>query len=596
MSLLKQLITSVTLAMAIVLIGVTHFSIDAARHYLDLQLQAQSESAATTMALILSQEPNQDPVTRTLLLTVLFDSGNFRDIAFVNADGHVEVQFGPTRQDSLGHRAAAPVPAWFDHWLPLEPHEAQQAVTDGWRELGVLRLSANDAFARVALWKGTLRIAAITLAAGLAWALFVLFLMRWLRRALQEDVQARIDALAHADADAQLPPIRHGALAELRDVTDSIDRAHEQVQATVAEHEETILQLELDLNRDPTTGLANRKFFINALRQMTEQPESGQPERGHLFLYRHCHLHRLNQSIGRKRVDHWLREVGHEIEAALRQSMGPQAWLARLNGSDFVCLLPGMEGPDAIQMVQGLHNRLMALRLHTDPAAPCRFATALTDYHAGEAGTDILARLDTALMRAESSQHQQIEYLPGTHDAHTPKPTSAGEQQWRRLLERALENGHISLHTEPDPGYPDPAHRLLAWQMLYDPAQENPMSGHEFLPAAARLGLAGEYDLNGLALALAWLREHPQELVLRISLASLLDRTFLARCAATLAEEHPEVRNRLITELDAFSLGTSPKETIAFAHAVQTHGVAIALRRVDEQVETLLHLKTLQPA
>lgn len=122
------------------------------------------------------------------------------------------------------------------------------------------------------------------------------------------------------------------------------------------------------------------------------------------------------------------------------------------------------------------------------------------------------------------------------------------------------------------------------------------MSGHEFLPAAARLGLAGEYDLNGLALALAWLREHPQELVLRISLASLLDRTFLARCAATLAEEHPEVRNRLITELDAFSLGTSPKETIAFAHAVQTHGVAIALRRVDEQVETLLHLKTLQPA
>ncbi|MFA5663817.1 LapD/MoxY N-terminal periplasmic domain-containing protein [Castellaniella sp.] len=597
MSLLKQLITSVTLAMAVVLIGATAFSIDAARHYLNLQLQAQSESAATTMALTLSQEPNQDPVIRELLLTVLFDTGNFQDISFVNMAGQTELLLDQPHDATLVRRTAlSHVPAWFDRWLPLERHEAQQAVSDGWRELGVVRLTANDEFARASLWRSTLQIIGITLAAGLAWALFAWFLIRWLRRALQDDVQIRIEALARGDIDTGLPPIRHGALTELQGVTQSIDWVYEQVQATAAEREEKIQQLELDLNRDPTTGLANRKFFIHALRQATEQPEPGQPAHGHIFLYRHCHLQRLNQRIGRERVDHWLRDTGREIEAVLQQLVGAQAWLARLNGSDFVCLLPNLEGPEAIQMAHRLHSRLMALRLHTDHADTCGFAAAVTNYRSGETGSDILARLDTALMRAESSRHQHIEYLPSADDENTTQSINAAEQQWRQLLEQALQEQRIHLHTEPDPGCPEPESRMLAWQMLHDPAHAGPISGFEFLPAAARTGLSGAYDLNGLSLALAWLREHPQALVLRISLASLLEEGFLSRCLAILADEQPAICERLITELDAFGLDACPKETMAFARAVRTQGVAIALRRLDEQVEALLDLKELQPA
>ena len=55
MSLLKQLLLSVTIAIAAILTGVLAFSIDAARTYLDGQLQSESDNTASALALLLSQ-------------------------------------------------------------------------------------------------------------------------------------------------------------------------------------------------------------------------------------------------------------------------------------------------------------------------------------------------------------------------------------------------------------------------------------------------------------------------------------------------------------------------------------------------------------
>ena len=77
MSLLKQLLLSVSCAILAILVGTLWFSVDSARQYLSSQLQAQAESAATSLALTLSQPSNQDPVTQELLIAALYDTGQF---------------------------------------------------------------------------------------------------------------------------------------------------------------------------------------------------------------------------------------------------------------------------------------------------------------------------------------------------------------------------------------------------------------------------------------------------------------------------------------------------------------------------------------
>src|SRR3546814_19036169 len=97
-------------------------------------------------------------------------------------------------------------PRWFIELLPLAPHDAQRQVSDGWRQVGMVHLRAADGYARDVLWHSTLRIVALTVGAGILWALFVMVLMRWLRRALHEEVMERVRAMAENRAPAPLQP------------------------------------------------------------------------------------------------------------------------------------------------------------------------------------------------------------------------------------------------------------------------------------------------------------------------------------------------------------------------------------------------------
>lgn len=589
MSLLRQLLLSVTLAILVILAGATIFSIDSARRYLDAQLQGQSDSTATSLALTLSQPSNQDPAVRELLLSVLFDSGQFRMVEFLDPSGRILIR----REIEGGRDGDVTAPDWFSHLLPLERHEAQRQVTNGWSQLGIVRLQSNDAYARNALWIGTSRIVMLTLGAGILWGLFVFALMRWLRRALKDDVTARVQAMAQGASGGDLPPVRHPAMAELREATRIIARTHERVRATAVEHQSRIESLELELNQDAVTGLANRKYFINEFRRLLEQPSPGQGEAGHVMLFRQCDLRSINQNMSRPVVDQWLRNVGQLVMEVLHERLGPQAWLARLNGSDFVFILSMMPGPAAVRVAQAVGEILQAQRLQLGQAGLCRWRMVLTDFEPGEGFSDVLSRLDEALMRAESAGHTDVEYLPDEALRGMTGGRGGGEQAWRTLLRNALDEGWFALATQRDP-LPTAEDRTLGLLALHEPGASEPLSGYLFMPPAVRLGLSSACDAQAVSLGLGWLRAHPGDLVLRASLASILHEEFRAEVAGLLAGT-PDQSARLLIELDSYGLVAHHAQVVAFAAMLRKHGVRLGLRRFAEQPEALLYLHELRP-
>lgn len=588
MSLLRQLLLSVTLAILVILVGAIWFSISSARQYLDTQLQGQSDTTATSLALTLSQPSNHDPTVRELLLSVLFDSGEFRVVEFLDPTGRIMVR---RQLDDEGESANAP--RWFSHLLPLQRHEAQRQVTDGWSQLGVVRLQANDAYARDTLWASTVRIVVLTVVAGLLWGLFVFLLMRWLRRALHNDVMARVQAMANPGADTDLPPAGQSAIVELREVTQIIASTHERVRATASEREARIESLEIELNQDPVTGLANRKYFINELRRLLEHPASSDADGGHVMLFRQCDLQTINQTMSRQVVDQWLHNVGQLVLGVLRERLGPDAWLARLNGSDFAFMLPLVPGPVAVRIAQTVGEILQAQRIQLGQAGMCRWRMVLTDYEAGEDLSDVLARLDEALMRAESAGHVEVEYLPG-EAARSISGGRGGEQAWRELLRNALDQGWFSLMTQNDGSVAGANGRKLGLLTMLEPGAGEPLSGHLFMPPAVRLGLSAACDLQAIKLGIAYLRNQAGELSVWVSLASILQEEFQGDVSDVLLKS-PELSARLVVELDSYGLVAHRAQFIAFGAMLREHGVRLGLRRFAEQPEALLYLHELQP-
>ena len=220
MSLLKQLLISVTVAIVAILIGTLAFSIGAARQYLDGQLQSESENAASSLALSLSQPANQDSVTQELLMMALFDGGQFKLIRLASPQG--ETLFERRRDNGTTESSAAAAkprqsaaPRWFVEMLPLRSPKAERVISDGWKQVGQLTLVVDDSYASQALWGSSVRLAGVVVLAGLAWAFFVVLLFRWFRKVLQQEISAQVQAIGRQPDEAESAQPARAAVAEL---------------------------------------------------------------------------------------------------------------------------------------------------------------------------------------------------------------------------------------------------------------------------------------------------------------------------------------------------------------------------------------------
>lgn len=601
MSLLKQLLISVTVAILAILTGALAFSIGAARQYLDGQLQSESENAATSLALSLSQPANQDLVTQELLMMALFDGGQFRRIVLTSPQE--QVLFERKRSEGSADEVrknggAVRAPQWFAQLLPLHAPQAQRVISDGWKQVGQLTLEVDDSYARQALWGSSVRMAGLVVTAGLAWALFVVLLLKWFRRVLQQEISARVHAIGRQSPNALTTALvlpQRTAVAELLPVLSAIADTRERVQATSQEQMARIESLELEVNRDPVTQLPNRKYFVNELRRALGGADDVVVH-GYVMLFRQRDLPALNTQMARASADAWLTSVGAQVNQVLKDHGEGGPVLARLNGSDFVVLMPVLAGPQAMLLVQQIRQVLLSMRVMLTGGHWCRWSFALTDYSSSSSVTGVLSRLDYGLMRAESSGQADVEFVAYGDDEVVSN--MAGETLWRQMLITSLETPGALLLTVQQLLFNDShdAQQRSEASLSLRSASGEVLMGSLFLPVAVRLGLSADFDLSAVVLARRWLQQEPQgELVLRISLSSLAQADFLPRLRDQLqAVEWRAHLPRLCLELDAHGLIAYPHEMLELCRTVAALGAGMGLRRLDQQLQALIQLHKLQ--
>src|SRR5699024_6959424 len=91
-------------------------------------------------------------------------------------------------------------------------------------------------------------------------------------------------------------------------------------------------------------------------------------------------LAEINRVLVRSLVDDWLLSLGQGLQAQVQEHAGAtQHVLGRLNGSDFVLLIEGVDAALLQGLVQAIHYELMRQRIHLDSGEFCRWALAQTD-------------------------------------------------------------------------------------------------------------------------------------------------------------------------------------------------------------------------
>lgn len=535
---------------------------------LDAQLQTDSENAASTIALLVSVSQH-DSASTARVLDAVFQQGRYQSLSLEGPSG--QALYEGQRMRTQG---AADTTSWFDSLIAIEPHLAQRVVP----EVGTVRLVMDAQAARDVLRTHAQQWVLLALGIALFWALFVAALLSRFRRERVGGPGALGDAPEVKVKESVSPQS-----AEL------LDEVGERVPPTIDEQMARIEMLEIELNRDPVTGMANRAYFLNELKRLLRDDGGMGAVSGYVLLMRQRDMAEMLNQTTRADMDDWLRLLGQRVMGVLDEYPTLRLLTARLSGNDFVVLFPIGGGPEVTRPAQRLRQILETLRVPLDSHRMSRWALAMTDYTAGCTSKEVLTRLDMALMYAESAGHTDIEFI--SHADHEDPIPKVGETSWRALLNQALHRDQLSLNVTAVVYEGDELpERSEGELVLHETLGQAPLSGFLFMPAATRLGLSGACDVRAVALGLTWLGNHSGMLVLRLSLSSLLDEHFVDDVVRVCVDVDREILGRLTLELDAHGLNSYAEQLKAFTRSLRSLGVHIGLRRLDEQPDALQHI------
>ncbi|WP_199441714.1 EAL domain-containing protein [Umezawaea beigongshangensis] len=412
-----------------------------------------------------------------------------------------------------------------------------------------------------------------------------------------EDV---VDALVRRDArEALVVPLRganqllgaveaHDRLSRWR----GFGKADIQLLRTLASHLATavdnrrlLARLRHDAYHDPLTGLLNRPGFREAVAEPLRQTPASVVLRVDLDV-----LSTVSDALGQA----WGNRMVVAAGRRMRDSLGPDVPLARLEGGSFAVFLAGAKAEHAHEIAERLRAGLSVPypvdRLTVE-------ATAIVGYVAKSVCEVDEPDVDAMLQRADVAVRATSEAEPVRSYAPSMGQIFLRRFQLVTQFRHALEGGQISVHYQPKVALPSRqvvgAEALVRWKH----PEFGRVDPDEFVPAVEATGLVDvltDFVMDrALERVRMWLdRGLRMSIAVNLSVRTLADEQFPDRVAVAL--EHHDVPPGLLTfELTESGVMADPERALPVLRRLHALGVVLAVDDFGTGYSSLAYLRQL---
>ncbi|HVW44148.1 MAG TPA: EAL domain-containing protein [Amycolatopsis sp.] len=356
--------------------------------------------------------------------------------------------------------------------------------------------------------------------------------------------------------------------------------------ATALDNRRLLATLRHDAYHDPLTGLLNRPGF----RQVAREPLRARLDAAVLRVDLDV-FSTVSDALGYVWADRMVIAAGRRI----RDALGPDVPLARLEGASFAALLVGCQGARIHEAAERLRAELSAPypvdRITVEANAMVGYATPVEED--GDEGADIdvlLQRADVAV-RATRGGEEVRGYAP-----------SMGQIFLRRFqmvtqFRQAIEEGQVSVHYQPKVSLP--SKQVLGVEALvrWVHPEFGKLDPDEFVPAVEAAGLIGVLTEFVLEQALVRVRKWMDEglrvsVAVNLSVRNLADDDFPAKVEQAL--ERFAVPPELLTfELTESGVMADPQKALPILRELHTLGIVLAVDDFGTGYSSLAYLRQL---
>ena len=280
-----------------------------------------------------------------------------------------------------------------------------------------------------------------------------------------------------------------------------------------------------DAFHDALTGLPNRMFFMDQLKQSVQRVKRQQQAPFAVLFLDVDRFKTINDSLGHMVGDQLLIAIATKLRANVR----PGDTVARLGGDEFTILLDSLKSPDdAIDMARRLLSNLSEHFKLPDRevfiTASIGIALSINGYEHAE---EVLRDADTAMYQAKSLGRARYEVFDKGMHVKAPDLVEIETDLWRALERDELTLDYqpiVSLRTGGIAGF----EALLRWMH----PSRGMVSPLEFISVAEETGLIipiGQWVLNqACRQTREWQKRYPQKPPLQVSV-NLSPKQFMQR-------------------------------------------------------------------
>ncbi|GAA3841191.1 EAL domain-containing protein [Saccharothrix violaceirubra] len=408
------------------------------------------------------------------------------------------------------------------------------------------------------------------------------------------------DALGRREAqEALVVPLRAGT--QLLGVVEAHDRlsrwrgfgkADIQLLRTLASHLSTavdnrrlLARLRHDAYHDPLTGLLNRPGLREATGEPMRQADLAVVVRVDLDV-----LSTVSDALGQVWGNQMLVTAGRR----LRDELGPEVPLARLEGGSFAALLLDRTAERIEEIAERLRNALSVPypveRFTVEASAVVGWAST-ADCEVEDPDADALLQRADVAVSATNENNPLRAYAP-----------SMGQMFLRRFqlvtqFRSAVENGQISVHYQPKVALPSRqvvgAEALVRWKH----PEFGRVDPDEFVPAVEATGLVDvltDFVMDkAMERVRLWLdRDLRMSVAVNLSVRTLADEEFPDRVGRALVR-HGVPPELLTFELTESGVMADPERALPVLRRLHTMGVVLAVDDFGTGYSSLAYLRQL---
>ncbi|MEV0682222.1 bifunctional diguanylate cyclase/phosphodiesterase, partial [Actinosynnema sp. NPDC050436] len=346
-----------------------------------------------------------------------------------------------------------------------------------------------------------------------------------------------------------------------------------------------LARLRHDAYHDPLTGLLNRPGFREAGNEPMRQADTSVVVRIDLDV-----LSTVSDALGQA----WGNRMVVAAGRRLRDELGPEVPLARLEGGAFAALLLDRQAERIQEIAERLRTALSVPypvdRLTVEAGAVVGWAST-ADCEIEDPDPDALLQRADVAVRATSEAEPLRAYAP-----------SMGQIFLRRFqlvtqFRSALENGQVSVHYQPKVALPSRqvvgAEALVRWKH----PEFGRVDPDEFVPAVEATGLVDvltDFVMDkALERVRRWIdRGLRMSIAVNLSVRTLADEEFPDRVAAALVKH--DVPPELLTfELTESGVMADPERALPVLRRLHTMGVVLAVDDFGTGYSSLAYLRQL---